>query len=62
LVSRANDLLWVIARCDVENLCGQRTMALSKLRDLESRAAELKIHDLYCEAVNAGRIADLPSQ
>jgi len=47
LVSRAKELLWVIARCDVENVSAQRPMALAKLRDLESRAAELKIEDLY---------------
>ena len=51
LVSRAKELLWVIARCDVEDIVAHRIMALAKLRDLESRAAELKIQDLYGEVV-----------
>jgi hypothetical protein len=51
LVSRAKELLWVIARCDVENVSAHRPMALAMLRDLESRAAELKINDLYREVV-----------
>jgi hypothetical protein len=51
LVSRAEELLWVIARCDVEDVRAHRPMALAMLRDLESRAAELKIDDLYREVV-----------
>jgi len=51
LVSRAKELLWVIARCDVENVSAHRPVALAMLRDLESRAAELKIDDLYGEVV-----------
>jgi hypothetical protein len=51
LVSRAKELLWVNARCDVENISAHRPMALAMLRDLESRAAELKIEDLYGEVV-----------
>jgi hypothetical protein len=47
LVSRAAELLWVIARCDVENVSAHRPMALAMLRDLESRAVELNIDDLY---------------
>ncbi len=47
IVSRAADLLWIIARCDVENLSAQRDMALDRLRDLEAAAALLNIPDLY---------------
>lgn len=54
LVSRAKELLWVIARCDVENIGAHRNTALAKLRDLESRAAELQIQDLYREVAAAG--------
>jgi hypothetical protein len=54
LVSRAKELLWVIARCDVENIGAHRNTALAKLRDLESQAADLKIRDLYLEVMSAG--------
>jgi hypothetical protein len=54
LVSRAKELLWVIARCDVENVNAHRTRALEMLRDLERRAAELKINDLYGTVVSQG--------
>ncbi len=46
IVSRAAELLWVIARCDVENLSATRDMVLDRLRDLEAAAAGLNI-DLY---------------
>ena len=58
LLSRAKELLWVIARCDVENIGAHRTTALAKLRDLEFRATELKIRDLYREVVGVGQITD----
>jgi hypothetical protein len=53
IVDRAKELLWVIARCDVENLQGHRSTALARLHDLELRAAELRIPDLYHEVVAA---------
>ena len=51
LVSRAKELLWVIARCDVENVNAHRNMALTMLRQLELRAGELQIRDLYEEVL-----------
>lgn len=39
-------MLWVIARCDVENLSANRGMVLERLRDLEAAAAGMHI-DLY---------------
>jgi hypothetical protein len=51
VVTRAEELLWVIARCDVENVTAHRPMALAMLRDLESRAAALEIDDLYGEVI-----------
>ena len=54
LVSRAKELLWVIARCDVENINAHRTTALTMLHDLESRASELEIRDLYVAVMAQG--------
>jgi len=51
IVGRAKELLWVIARCDVENLHAHRDTALEHLRALETRAAELRIPDLYREVI-----------
>src|SRR5262249_24612377 len=50
IVARAKVLLWVIARCDVEDINGHRAKALEMLRAAELRARELNIGDLY-EAV-----------
>ncbi len=47
IISRAAELLWVIARCDVENLSAQRDMILEKLHALEAAAALQNIPDLY---------------
>lgn len=54
LLSRAKELLWVIARCDVENVNAHRAKALEMLHDLESRAHELKIGDLYRAVITQG--------
>ena len=51
IVDRAKELLWVIARCDVEDVQAHRSAALERLRDLELRAAEMRIPDLYREIV-----------
>ena len=47
IVSRAAHLLWVIARCDVENLLAHRQIVLDQLRDLENAATRFGILDLY---------------
>ena len=44
LIARANELLWVIARCDVEDINGHRSLALAKLRELELRAMNLDFY------------------
>jgi hypothetical protein len=54
LISRAKELLWIIARCDVENVNAHRLTALAMLRDLEFRARELQIKDLYREVMAQG--------
>lgn len=51
LIGRARELLWVIARCDVEDVSGHRGLALAQLRELESRANAQEIADLYREVV-----------
>ena len=51
IVSRAAELLWVIARCDVENVSAHRTAVLDRLRDLENLAASMNIPDLYRQAL-----------
>ena len=49
IVSRAEALLWVIARCDVENVRAHRAAALDHLRELERRAAEMQVPNLSGE-------------
>ena len=50
-MTRAMELLWVIARCDVENVNAHRATALAMLQDVESRATAMAIDDLYREVV-----------
>jgi len=51
VVRRAEHLLWVLARADVENLSTPRCDLLQRLDELERRAAGLNIPDLYCEVL-----------
>lgn len=51
LLGTAEHLLWVMARCDVESLSGQRNSVLRQLRELEAKAESLHIPDLYREVV-----------
>jgi hypothetical protein len=51
-VDRAKELLWVIARCDVENLNAHRATALQHLHELERQAAAIQL-DLYSEVLLA---------
>jgi hypothetical protein len=53
IAHRAEELLWVIARCDVENVQSHRETALRQLRDLESLASVADIPDLYGEVLRA---------
>lgn len=47
IIQRAQQLLWVVLRSDVENLASQRRRALGALHDLELQASEVGIPDLY---------------
>jgi hypothetical protein len=53
LVQRAEHLLWVIARYDVENLSGTRRNVLGQLRAVEERASRLGVNseELYREVL-----------
>ena len=51
VVDRAEHLLWVIARHDVERLSARPADALRRLRELEARAAQLGVDDLYGEVL-----------
>ena len=47
VVQATEHLLWVLARADVENLSVPRRDLLQRLDELERRAADLNIPDLY---------------
>jgi len=47
VVRAAEHLLWVLARADVEDLSAPRSDLLHRLDELERRAADLNIPDLY---------------
>ena len=47
VIDGAEHLLWVLARQDVEALHVQRQYVLQRLCELEKRAGELGIPDLY---------------
>jgi hypothetical protein len=47
VVQAAEHLLWVLARADVENLSAPRRNLLQRLDELERRAADLNVPDLY---------------
>jgi hypothetical protein len=53
LVERAEHLLWVIARYDVENLSGTRRNVLDQLRTVEERAGQMGVNseELYREVL-----------
>lgn len=54
LIERAEHLLWVIARQDVESLSGQRADVLRRLRELEAQALQWGITDLYQQVLREG--------
>ena len=47
LVERAEHLLWVLARYDVERLTDRRSGVLRSLGELEQRAHQLGVTNLY---------------
>ncbi|GEM_PF-3383256 len=51
VVERAEHLLWVIARQDVDCLSNQRRPVLRQLQELEAHARNLGAADLYAEVL-----------
>jgi len=56
IVHRAELLLWIIARSDVENLSANRRFLLHELEELEHQAALLKHPDLYREVLESAAL------
>ena len=56
VIDRAVHLLWVIARCDVENLSNQRCHALRELGDIELRTGKLGFYDQLIGALEKSRV------
>jgi len=61
LRERAEHLLWVIARCDVESLSEQRAGVLRQLHQLEERAGRLGVFDLYREILRSDSLRPVKS-
>jgi hypothetical protein len=61
LRERAEHLLWVIARCDVEGLAEQRRAVLRQLQDLEESAGRLGILNLYREVLRSSSLQPIKS-
>ena len=51
ILARAEELLWALAVCDVEEVSGHRESILERLNELERKAAGLGIPDVYAEVV-----------
>lgn len=49
LMERAEQLLWILARSDVEDLPEQRHVLLERLQEMETRASQLGVSNLYEE-------------
>ena len=49
VLAQAQQLLWMLARYDVEGLSDQRRHVLRRLREVEIRASELGVPDLYLQ-------------
>jgi hypothetical protein len=56
IVHRAERLLWIIARSDVENLSASRPSLLRQLDELERRAAFSHHPDLYREVLQSASL------
>ena len=51
LLNRAEYLLWVIAATDVDGVTAHRRIVLLRLEELESKARELGVLNLYATVV-----------
>ena len=57
LLNRAEYMLWVIAATDVDGVRAHRQIVLQKLGELESKARELGIVNLYAALVENGAVS-----
>lgn len=57
LLKRAEYLLWAIAATDVNGVTTHRRIVLQKLGELESKAHELGILNLYVALVEEGAVS-----
>ena len=61
LLDRAEYLLWVIAATDIDGVSAHRRIVLLKLDELESKARELGIVNLYAALVENGAVSGRPA-
>jgi hypothetical protein len=57
LLNRAENMLWVIAATDVDGVKAHRRIVLLKLDELESKARDLGIVNLYAALVENGVVS-----
>jgi uncharacterized protein YunC (DUF1805 family) len=57
LLNRVEYMLWVIAAADIEGVRAHRQVVLLKLEELEAKARELGIRNLYAELVENGAVS-----
>jgi len=57
LLNRAEYMLWVIAATDVDGVTAHRRIVLLKLDELESKARELGILNLYATLIENGAVS-----
>jgi hypothetical protein len=62
LLNRAEYMLWVIAASDVDGVKAHRWIVLLKLDELESKARELGIVNLYAALVQNGAVSSKHSR
>ena len=62
LLDRAEYLLWVIAATDIDGVSAHRRIVLLKLDELESKARELGIVNLYAALVESGAVSSKHSR
>jgi hypothetical protein len=57
LLKSAEYMLWVIAATDINGVTAHRRVVLQKLEELESRAHELGIQNLYAALIENGAVS-----
>ena len=62
LLIRAEYMLWAIAATDIDGVTAHRRMVLLKLEELESKARELGILNLYAALSEQGAVSSKHSR